>query len=81
MALFAALDLQVVKGLNLSASYDYADAHLDLNQDRRQRFRFGLDLFPLRMMEVKLYYIMKQSETAQPIDAADRLEVLLHVFL
>ena len=47
----------------------------------RARFRFGLDLFPLSMVELKLYYIHKQAETEQPGDADDRLEVVLHAYL
>jgi opacity protein-like surface antigen len=81
MAWMAELDLQLLKGLSLRAGYDYHDADLELRQDRRQRFRFGVDLFPLRMVELKLYYMLKQSQTTQPLDDADRLEVTLHVYL
>ena len=74
-------DLQITRGLSLRLGYDVHDADLELTQDRRQRFRFGVDFYPLRMVEVKLYYIHKQAETTRPADAADRLEVTLHVFL
>jgi len=77
----AELDLLVTRGVGLRLGYDYHDADLDLGRDRRQRFRFGLDLFPLRMVEVKIYYMLRQTETTQPLDDADRLEVTLHVYL
>jgi hypothetical protein len=77
----AELDLLVTRGVALRAGYDYHDASLELPQDRRQRIKLGVDLFPLRMAEVKLYYLLKQAETAQPLDDADRLEVVLHVYL
>lgn len=75
------LDLLLTKGLGLHAGYDYHEADLSLRQDRRQRFRFGVDLFPLSMLEVKLYYVHKQAETGKPGDADDRLEVVLHAYL
>jgi len=75
------LDLLLTKGLGLHAGYDFHDADLSARFDRRQRFRFGLDLFPLSMVELKLYYIHKQAETEQPGDADDRLEVVLHAYL
>lgn len=81
LAAMAELDLLITRGLSLRVGYDFHDADLELTQDRRQRFRFGVDLHPLRMVEVKLYYIHKQSETARPVDEADRLEVTLHVYL
>jgi len=81
LAGLAELDLLLTRGLSLRGGYDYHDADLDLARDRRQRFRFGVDLFPLRMVELKLYYVLKQAETTQPVDDADRLEVTLHVYL
>lgn len=77
----AQMDLLITKGLNLHAGYDFHDGDVELRQDRRQRFRFGVDLFPLRMVEAKLYYVHKQSETGQPLESADQLEVMLHVYL
>lgn len=74
-------DLLITRGLALRASYDVHDADLELTQDRRQRFRFGLDLFPLRMVQARVYFVHRQSETGQPADEADLLEVTLHVFL
>ena len=81
LAAMAEADLLLTRGLGLRVGYDYHDADLGLGQDRRQRFRFGVDLFLLRTMELKLYYVLKQSETNQPLDAADRLEVTLHVYM
>jgi hypothetical protein len=81
LASYVELDLAITKGVTLRASWDFTDADLALRQDRRQRFRFGLDLFPLRMVEVKLGYVLRQSETIDPIDAADLLEAVLHVYL
>jgi hypothetical protein len=78
---FAEGDLLLTKGLSLRAGWDFHDANLELRGDRRQRFRFGLDFFPLRMVEAKLSYVIKQTETILPEDGADLLEVLLHVFL
>ena len=75
------VDLLITRGLSLRLGYDVHDADLELTQDRRQRFRFGLDFFPLRMVALRLYYIHKQAETTRPADEADRLEVTLHVFL
>lgn len=77
----AEADVLLTKGFSLRLGWDYHDADLELTQDRRQRFRFGIDLFPWRMLEFKLYYVMKQSETDNPEEDADRLEVMLHVFL
>jgi hypothetical protein len=80
-AAMAELDLLVTRGVALRGAFDYHDANLELRQDRRQRIKLGVDLFPLRMVEVKLYYLLKQTETIQPVDDADRLEVVLHVYL
>jgi len=71
----------LTKGLFLRASWDVNDMNLELRQDRRQRFRFGLDLFPLRGLAARLGYVLQQSETTDPLDSADRLEVILHVYL
>ncbi len=81
MAGMVEADLLLTQGLSLRLGYDIHDADLELTQDRRQRFRFGVDFYPLRMVGVKLYYIHKQAETTRPADEADRLEVTLHVFL
>ena len=81
LASYLELDLAVTKGVLLRASWDFARSDLQLPQNRRQRFRFGVDLFPLRMVEVKLSYVLKQSETTDPADSADILEAVLHVFL
>jgi hypothetical protein len=81
LASYLEIDLAVTKGLGLRASWDFADADLELRGDRRQRFRFGLDVFPLRMLELKVAYVLRQSETAEPLDAADLLEAVLHVYL
>ena len=74
-------DLLITKGLSLRAAWDFHEADVQLRQDRRQRFRFGVDLFPMRMVEAKIYYVIRQSETSAPEDAADLLEVMLHVYL
>jgi hypothetical protein len=81
LAALAEADLLLTKGMSLRVSYDFHDGDLELRQDRRQRLRVGFDLFLLRMMEAKLYYVLKQTETNQPLDEADRLEVMLHVYL
>jgi hypothetical protein len=81
LAAYLEADLALTKGLTLRASWDLHDADLELRQDRRQRFRFGLDLFVFRMAEVKAAYVIRQAETTEPADAADLLELVLHVFL
>jgi hypothetical protein len=81
LAAFAEADLLLTKGLSLRVGWDFHDADLEMRQDRRQRFRVGVDLFPLRMVETKLYYVRRQSETSKPEDAADILELVLHVYL
>jgi hypothetical protein len=81
LASYVELAAVVTKGATLRASWDFTRADLQLRQTRRQRFRFGVDLFPLRMVEVKLSYVLKQSESTDPADSADLLEAVLHVFL
>jgi hypothetical protein len=81
LAALGQVDLLLTKGVGLQAGYDFHDGDLELRRDRRQRFCVGLDLFPLRMTEIKLHYVIKQSETPLPADRADRLEVTLHVYL
>jgi len=81
VAAMAEVDLLVTRGVSLRLGYDYHDADLQLQYDRRQQFKVGLDLFVLRMVEAKIYYLLRQTETEQPLDAADRLEVMLHVYL
>jgi hypothetical protein len=81
LAAFAEADLLLTKGLSLSVGWDFHDADLELRQDRRQRLRLGVHLFPLRMVETKLIYVRRQSETSNPEDAADILELVLHVYL
>lgn len=81
LAGMAELDLLVTKGLSLRAAWDATDGDLELGQDRRQRFRLGVDLFPLRMVEAKLYYVIQQSELEVPEENANLLEVVLHVYL
>ncbi len=81
LAAMAEADLLLTKGVGLHLGWDYHDPNLKLGGFRRQRFRFGLDLFAWPMVETKLYYIHKQSETGNPLDEDDRLEVMLHVYL
>jgi hypothetical protein len=81
LAALVEADLALTKGVTLRASWDFHDQDLELRQDRRQRLRLGLDLHPLRMVEAKLAYIVRQSEGLDPADAADILELVLHVYL
>lgn len=81
LALLLELDLHLWRGVSLRGGYEFASADLTLEQQRRQRFRVGLDIFPLRMVEVKLSYVAQQAESPLAGEDADLLEVSLHVFL
>jgi hypothetical protein len=74
-------DLHLTTGLALRFSWDFDDKDLERGGGMRQRFRLGVDLFPMRLMEVKVYYNLRQTETQDPLDRADSLEVVLHVYL
>ena len=74
-------DLHLTPGLAVRFSWDFDDADLERGGGRRQRFRLGVDLFPMRFMEVKIYYNLRQTQTQDPLDRADSLEAVLHVYL
>ncbi len=73
--------LFITHGLSAVAGYEYHDANLELGQDRRQRVRLGVDIYPVRQVAARLGYVLKHAETIAPSDRADILEVILHVYL
>ncbi len=76
---FAEADLSVRQGVNGKVTYGVHDRNRDVPEDQRVRWRFGLEVFPTRFVQVSGFYVLEE-DIPQATRDLDRLllELRLH---
>jgi hypothetical protein len=70
-------DFLAAKGVNAKVTYGYFDQNLDVPEDQRVRWRFGLELFPVGFLRAAAFYTA--DLWIPQATAPDRVSLELHL--
>jgi hypothetical protein len=65
---YASLDVRLFKGINFKMSWDYWDPMREWKTDERDRWTFGIELFPIQYLQTSIFY---RYRTAPNLDVYD----------
>jgi hypothetical protein len=67
LALYDELAWEIIQGVQLIGKYDFFDPNTNLQDGAISRYTFGIEIYPLNIMEIKLQVRMNQID----LDNAD----------
>jgi len=65
---YFSLDTRLYRGINLKVSWDHWDPMMNWETDERDRWSFGLELFPIQYFQTSIFY---RYRTAPNLDIYD----------
>jgi hypothetical protein len=80
LALYSALNVLLVRGVNFKVSYEFLDPNSDVDNDARTRLAFGLEPFLTQFLQLRLFYRRNSGIPQRPVDRADELRFEIHLF-
>jgi hypothetical protein len=80
LAVYSALNVLVVRGVNFKLSYEFLDPDTDLDNNARTRLVVGLEPFLTQFLQVRLFYRLNDSIPQRPAEGADEVRLEMHLF-
>jgi len=77
---FSELDFLIKRGLNLKLTYEIHDPDLDLTENHRDRFTFGVEAFPIAFTQFSLFYYLPRDIPQNTLEDDDTLLLQAHFF-
>lgn len=79
--LYVAADYEAFKGLFVRFAFEANDPLMEMANNERDRFSFGVSWFPIQMMELRLEYRLNRDIPQRVQENADEVLFQLHGFL
>jgi hypothetical protein len=80
LAVFSALNVLVVRGVNFMLSYEFLDPDIDIDHNARTRLVIGIEPFLTQFFQMRLFYRRNDSIPQRPAERADEVRLEMHLF-
>lgn len=80
VAVFSALNVLIVRGVNFKLSYEYLDSDVDVDNNARTRLVIGLEPFVTQFFQLRMFYRLNDSIPQRPGERADEVRLEIHLF-
>jgi hypothetical protein len=80
VAVFSALNVLIVRGVNFKLSYEYLDPDVDVDNNARTRLVIALEPFVTQFFQLRLQYRLNDSIPQRPAERADEVRLEMHLF-
>jgi len=80
LAVFGEVDFLLMRGLNLKFAYGVHDPDTRLKENHRDRFTFGIEVFPVAFTQVSVFYYLRRDIPQNSLADDDTLLAQFHFF-